>query len=750
MKTVTFLLLLVVVAANWLLHLHIARSNASVPARLRVLKAYQFKWGLILLGCLMVVSLFLMLFMEPNVHWVVKLLLSVFVLRMLYMNIVCVKVSNNIILDGNAITIVKDGDISELNAAIHEKQIDVNNPSRRGGFPLLTAVARNEFEKAKLLLSNGANVNAVHREDGITALSSAVLLGNMNMISLLFERGADPNIRGNNNASLPLTLAAALGFDEVVKTLLEHGVQIDAKGSSQSVTALAVAASAGRVNIVRQLLEAGAEPNVVDANGFSPLHHAVQVSSPSDAVGHPGFQQAEQRDSISIVRDHQTVVELLLSNGADPNRQTPDGATPLHLAVSSGHKAISETLFQAGSNPMLVFNAGMKGGISAISLAWQSGDHDLARKLSTLALRRDSDKPRIFMSYRTSDVQFVRFLSEQLISRHIPVWFDEYEILTAAKERIATKPDEFERIISSAAQTASKAICITNSNYANSFYCQREAITLGSSLPPDQILNVTCPDHSKLYDIIPSLSGTPSVHLGKTPDNMKDMDMGELWQALSLHTGCDIPSISIDDLPSKPKSFNWQQGVNYTLDLSGWKECATLRTSTPENIGMDVSGGSFERQAECLSLRLTIVSGLYAGEHRNRFRTADTRPLYLVAVGKLFEKYLQSSSLKGIDSCKLVGLHLVRTRDEDVHGALTHYDIALSTWFRHYVIIVSNPIIEQIKDKIDARWLKSDPNAGSELEVSLQFSVSNCTFQEFCSIAYLMDRVAESFRMLND
>ena len=748
MNALPFPILLVIIAANWFLHLQIARSNTSVPAGLRVLKARQFKWGLISLSCLMVASLLLVLFMAPNVHWGVKLLLVAIALRLLHMNRVCIKVSNNIILNGKAITIIKDGDIKDLKSAILAKQIDVNKPSRCGSFPLLTAVARNEFEKAELLLSNGANVNVAHREKGITALWYAAALGNTKMISLLFAHGADPDFRGNEHASLPLIMSAALGFDEIVRTLLENNAHINAKGAPHGVTALAAAAGTGQVNVVRQLLAAGAEPNVLDANGLSPLHHAAQASSPSDADGHPGFQAA-QRDSASITQNHLSVVELLLSRGAEPNIQTPEGATPLHLAVSSGHKTISETLFRGGSNPLLVFNAGMKGGISAVSLAWQSGDRDLARKLSAFALKRDSDKSRIFMSYRTSDVQFVRLLSEQLISHHIPVWFDEYEILTATKERIATRPEEFERIISRAAQTASKAICITNSNYASSSYCQREAIALGSCLSPDQILNVTCPEHSELYDIIPSLSGTPTVHLGKTPDNLKDMDLKELWQAVSRHTGCDILSPGIEDLPANPKSFKWQQGVGYTLDLSGWKECATHRTSSPENIGMDVPGGSFERQAGSLLLRLTVVAGLYAGEHRDRYSAADTRPLYLVAVGKLFEKYLQSSSLKGDDSCELVGLHLVRTRNEDVHGALTHYDIALSTWFRHYVIIVSNPIAEQIKDKIDARWRERDPNAGSEIEVSLQFSASNYTFQEFCGIAYLMDRVAESFRMLN-
>ncbi len=750
MNTVPFYILLVLIVTNWFLHLQIARSNTSVPAGQRVRKARLFKRELILLSCLMALSLLLVLIKAPTIHWMIKLLLAAIALRLLHMNRVCMKVSSTIILDGEAITIIKDGDISDLEEAILAKRIDVNRASPSGSYPLLAAVARNEFEKAELLLSSGADANVTHREKAITALWYAATNGNASMSSLLLQHGADPNIRGNEHASLPLIMSAALGFNEIVKTLLEHGAHIDAKGAPHDVTALAAAAGTGQIGAVKQLLDAGAEPNVFDTNGFSPLHHAVQVSSPSVTVNQPGLMPSSQRDAASIEQNHQAVVELLLARGANPNIQTPEGATPLHLSVLGGDKAISEILLRAGCNPLLVFADGMNDGISAVSLAWQNGDHEFARRLAAFALKRDSDKSRIFMSYRTSDVQFVRFLSEQLIAHHIPVWFDEYEILTSTKERIATQPEAFDRIIAHAAQTASKAICITNSNYAESSYCQREAIALGSHLSPGEILNVTCPEHPELGEIIPVLSETPSVHLGNSPDNLKDMNLLELWQAVSRHIGSDIPSPCLNNSPSETKSFKWQQGVNYTLDLSGWKERATLRKADPENMGMDVPGGSFERQAGSLSLRLTVVAGLYAGEHRERFRTADTRPLYLVAVGKLFEQYLQSSSLKGTDACELVGLHLVRTRDENVHGALTHYDIALSTWFRHYVIIVSNPITEQIKDKIDARWRDRDPNAGSEIEVSLQFSVSNCTFQAFCSIAYLMDRVAESFRMLND
>jgi ankyrin repeat protein len=68
--------------------------------------------------------------------------------------------------------------------------------------------------------------------------------------------------------------------------------------------------AAARARIVADLIEAGGEPDVLDANGTSPLHRAVRNRTSS-------------------------VVRALVEQGADPLLRNGSGLTPLHLAVQN-------------------------------------------------------------------------------------------------------------------------------------------------------------------------------------------------------------------------------------------------------------------------------------------------------------------------------------------------------------------------------------------------------------------------------
>ncbi len=748
---------------HFFMHLYIVRTNTTVPVEKKVKMAHVFRAVLIANIGLAVCVVIAGFFIAPEIHWIQRLLMIYLVYIAAQMSWKHIVITNEYISKGLAATIVIEGDKKAIEDAVRSGLIDVNKPDPRGNFPLQIAAVRGEYEKAELLLANGANVNAAQEGDGVTALWHASAHGNTKMISLLLEHEADPNSRGNEQASLPLIISAALGFDEIVRTLLDHGAHIDAKGAPHDVTALAIAARSGHVKVVRQLLESGAEPNVIDAKGLSPLHHATHVSSPPEAGVQsglqPGLQPSSQRDATTIEKDHQTVVALLLARGANPNIQSNDGSTPLHFAVAGGHGAMTEMLLQSGSNPLLAYRADMNDGISAVTLAWHSGHHELARALSAFALRRDSDTNRIFMSYRTTDAQFVRFLSEQLTATGVPVWFDEYDIPTDLKEKIATGGEnEFKHVIAHAVESSTKAICFTNESYASSPYCRDEASTLTSRVPRRHILNITCPEHGQLYEKVPSISGEPTVHLEEGLAKLKDNDLQRLCAAISRHVGAEftLPHETPQDSPPS-QSFKWLHGVRYTLDLGGWAELQPvkppLRSSIMQflprqNRGMDVKAGIFRKKVDGHLLTLHVIAGiaLQAGK-RLRFNTAESRPFYLVEVARRFDDYLKSGNIMPKDFGTLVGIHLLHTTDGNAHAAFTHFDTELSQWGRHFVIIVNNPVADKITQELSSRRLDKE-SLGTELEISIQMHVRNCTFKEFCKVAYLGDRVAASFKML--
>lgn len=98
------------------------------------------------------------------------------------------------------------------------------------------------------------------------------------------------------------------------------------------ISALGLLACHGGVvaeNMAIALLQAGAHVNVADITGSTPLMHAAQISSPSQA---------------------ESFVELLLQNGADPTLKNNAAQTALDLAAGAGNEVVVELLFSAMEN----------------------------------------------------------------------------------------------------------------------------------------------------------------------------------------------------------------------------------------------------------------------------------------------------------------------------------------------------------------------------------------------------------------
>lgn len=87
------------------------------------------------------------------------------------------------------------------------------------------AVAQGNFSVMRLLLSYGADPNAVNSE-GATALHVGVMNGNYTMVAELLQRGADPTLT-NAAGWLPLHQAVHAGDEGCVRVLLEADQPVD-------------------------------------------------------------------------------------------------------------------------------------------------------------------------------------------------------------------------------------------------------------------------------------------------------------------------------------------------------------------------------------------------------------------------------------------------------------------------------------------------------------------------------------------
>lgn len=101
--------------------------------------------------------------------------------------------------------------------------------------------------------------------------------------------------------------------ERMVAYLVDRGVPVHWVDGGQQWTALHFAARDNKEPLVRVLLERGAPVDAVDTFGNTPLWRCVMDSS-----------------------TRVEVVELLVANGADPNKKNKHGSSPLDLAGTSG------------------------------------------------------------------------------------------------------------------------------------------------------------------------------------------------------------------------------------------------------------------------------------------------------------------------------------------------------------------------------------------------------------------------------
>lgn len=99
---------------------------------------------------------------------------------------------------------------------------DVNTRTQNGGTILMAAAVRGDADAAEVFLGKGVDANA-RTVDGWTALMVACHSGYVEVVRLLLEQGADVNLR-HQNGKTALDWAVGNGHREVQKLIREYGV----------------------------------------------------------------------------------------------------------------------------------------------------------------------------------------------------------------------------------------------------------------------------------------------------------------------------------------------------------------------------------------------------------------------------------------------------------------------------------------------------------------------------------------------
>lgn len=187
-------------------------------------------------------------------------------------------------------------DIPKMRQLIDKININSLLPHKRE-LPLHLSVKYHRFEITELLLRNGANVNLSNFNG--TALNISCMNNDLDITRLLLKFGANVNAYSTLSGQTPLLTAIQFNHLKIVKILIKNGANIEKKELYGGSTALHHACyNALNYDLVKYLLSKGANVNSTNNEGHTPLliciHNSYNINT--------------------------KLVELLLKNGADPNK----------------------------------------------------------------------------------------------------------------------------------------------------------------------------------------------------------------------------------------------------------------------------------------------------------------------------------------------------------------------------------------------------------------------------------------------
>ncbi len=284
---------------------------------------------------------------------------------------------------------VKRGKPAEVKALL-DAGADPNGYNSSGETPLHIAARNDHVAVAQLLIDAGANPKLGRRDDpkalplddavnfgkvpmaefltrnggyapgntvnGWTLLHRAAEKGNPRLVAALIAGGADANEK-TDNGSTPLLVAVSRRQQDVAEALLNIPSVAGGMNEFHSATdskqrnAFQLAVEKGQAAVVAKMLKLGVNVNAADADGVTPLVHAIEqgnlplvktlVAHGADINTTQGGRGtalyiACQTPDITDENTRAQIVDVLMKAGADPEIAAPvTRATPLHALLAN-------------------------------------------------------------------------------------------------------------------------------------------------------------------------------------------------------------------------------------------------------------------------------------------------------------------------------------------------------------------------------------------------------------------------------
>ena len=225
---------------------------------------------------------------------------------------------------------------------------DVNEAQPDGTRPIHWAVYKVDYELIDALIAKKAKVD-VTNEFGSAPLAEAVKLADARMVKVLLDAGAGVEA-ANQDGQTALMLAIKTAELPIVEMLVKAGANVNAVEKFQNQTPLMWAAGAPK--------NAGEMTRLLLSKGASVKARALYTDWPNQISSEPRGQYRPVGGLTALLYASRNgcdvCVEALIGSGAEVNVPTPEGVTPLMIALDNDHNDVAKLLLDRGANPHVV------------------------------------------------------------------------------------------------------------------------------------------------------------------------------------------------------------------------------------------------------------------------------------------------------------------------------------------------------------------------------------------------------------
>lgn len=245
-------------------------------------------------------------------------------------------------LDAKLLGAAQKGSATEVRALL-DQGADANARAADGSTPLLFAAHVGDAAGVQALLAAKADPNLANRY-GVAPLHEAALRADATMLETLLDAGAQVDL-ALPQGETPLMLAARTAGVDAVRLLIERGANVNVVERWQGQTPLMYAAAHDRGEVAAALIAAGADVNArTPINDLPERKPAVRYFVEIPLAGFTPTMFAARSGAVSALR-------ALIAGKADVDATSPEGFSPVVIALDNLHFDAAKVLVEGGASP---------------------------------------------------------------------------------------------------------------------------------------------------------------------------------------------------------------------------------------------------------------------------------------------------------------------------------------------------------------------------------------------------------------